>query len=179
MLDDDKSLAKKAVVKYVLSLGPEAELPALNKTTYCSVLPFLAQMKEPWAKVTPQNLNVYKHLAHKQFQNTVQNYFHSKAIKHDLEEARKVTDEPELAEDAESYDYEDVAGSDDDAMYHNAQAIERGEKIQKRPKKEDIQPESGPLSPRNGFPVESVLGKRPSRYVNDYIDESYDLCKIK
>ena len=179
-LDDITKLRiKEATLEYVKALGPEAELPELNKSLYLSIIPELTKKEQKWAKVTSTNWNTYKHIAHKEYQNGVQNYIHSKAIKNDLAEARKQTPEPEQAEEEESYELVDVNGSDEDDMYHNAAALAQGKKIKKQQKEGPATPESGKFKQKTYTGPETLLGKRECPYVHHYIDDEYNIKLLR
>ena len=98
---------------------------------------------------------------------------HSKAIKADIEYAKKKTPEPEESEGDGSYELVDVQGSDDDDIYHNASSLAKGNKISKQPREEQTTPESGNLKFKTYEGPESVLGKRTCPYIHHYIDDSY------
>jgi hypothetical protein len=86
--DETKLKIKKALINYVVSLGPDAPKPEPSKNTSILVLPEMIKLDKLWAKVTSTNLHPYKYEAHRIYDSTIRNYLQSISFPDDLKIAQ-------------------------------------------------------------------------------------------
>jgi hypothetical protein len=142
-----------------MSLDHDYVEPVSCKATNLAILSYMKMLNSNWNDLNPSNYSTHKYKAHKHFDTTIRNYLESKALSLALERAKAKLPIKDISiHDYTSSQFQDASGSDDDDVYRS-DFKESKTRARKSPKKDNL-PTSGKMSPKNEFPVESVLAKR-------------------
>jgi hypothetical protein len=142
-----------------MSLDHDYVEPVSCKATNLAILSYMKMLNPNWNDLNPSNYSTHRHKAHKHFDTTIRNYLDSKALSLALGRAKAKQPIKDISiHDYTSSQFEDASGSDDDDIYRSEFKASKI-RAQKSSKKDKL-PTSGKMSPKNEFPVESVLAKR-------------------